>query len=47
MKVPSDHRRPSRTNALRIGLTIVVAIVLVWIAYRVFILTALLPNFHW
>ena len=47
MKRPSDHRRPSGSNALTIALTIVVAAVLAWIAYRAFIHTALLPNFHW
>ena len=47
MKGPSDHRRPSGSNALTIALTIVVAVVLAWIADRVFIHTPPLPNFHW
>ena len=47
MKGPSDHRTPSGSNALTIALIIVVAVVLSWIAYRVFIHTAPLPNFHW
>jgi hypothetical protein len=47
MKRPSDHRTPSGSNALTIAVIIVVAVVLAGIAYRVFIHTALLPNFHW
>ena len=47
MKGPSDHRAPSESNALTIALIIVVAVVLAWIAYRAFIHTAPLPNFHW
>jgi hypothetical protein len=47
MKVPSDHRTPSRGNTLAIALIIVVAVVLAWIAYRTFIHTAPLPNLHW
>ena len=47
MKGPRDHRRPSESNALTIALTIVVAVVLAWIAYRAFIHTPPLPNFHW
>ena len=44
MKGPSDHRRPPGGNALTIALTIVVAVVLAWIAYRAFIHTPPLPN---
>ena len=47
MKGPSDHRSPSGNSRSTIALTIVVAVVLAWIAYRAFIHTPPLPNFHW
>ena len=47
MKGPSHHRTPWGSNALTIALIIVVAVVLAWIAYRVFIHPGPLPNFHW
>jgi hypothetical protein len=47
MKVPSDRRTPSGSKTLTIAVTIVVAVVLAWIAYRTLTHTAPMPNFHW
>jgi hypothetical protein len=47
MKRPSDHRRPSGSNALTIAVIIVVAVVLAGIAYRTLIQLAPLELRSW